>query len=58
MKIWKESIENPDTFWLKVAKDLCYWKKEPTKGFDWKDPDFTDQEHQEDIKQRVDRLKE
>jgi hypothetical protein len=25
--------------------------------FDWKDPDFTDEEHQEDIKQRVDRLK-
>lgn len=37
MKIWKESIDNPDAFWLKVAKDLCYWKKEPTKGFEWQD---------------------
>ncbi len=39
MKLWKESIENPDNFWLKIAKDLCYWKKEPTKGFNWKDPE-------------------
>jgi acetyl-CoA synthetase len=38
MKIWKESIEKPDAFWLKAAKELCYWKKEPTKGFDWKNP--------------------
>jgi len=38
MKIWKESIEHPDAFWLKAAKELCYWKKEPTKGFDWKNP--------------------
>ena len=35
MKIWKESVENPDGFWLKAAKELCYWKKEPTKGFEW-----------------------
>ncbi len=39
MKLWKESIENTDDFWLEIAKDLCYWKKEPTKGFDWKDPE-------------------
>ncbi|MBS3793702.1 MAG: acetate--CoA ligase [Candidatus Thorarchaeota archaeon] len=39
MKLWEESLENPDEFWLEIAKDLCYWKKEPTKGFDWKDPD-------------------
>ncbi|TFF95951.1 acetate--CoA ligase [Candidatus Thorarchaeota archaeon] len=39
MKLWKESIENPDDFWLEIAKDLCYWKKEPTKGFDWKNPE-------------------
>jgi acetyl-CoA synthetase len=39
MKLWKESIEKPDEFWLKIAKDLCYWKKEPTKGFDWKNPE-------------------
>ncbi|TFG10149.1 acetate--CoA ligase [Candidatus Thorarchaeota archaeon] len=39
MKLWKESIEKPDEFWLKIAKDLCYWKKEPTKGFDWKSPE-------------------
>jgi len=39
MKLWKESIENPDKFWLEIAKKYCYWKKEPTKGFDWKDPE-------------------
>jgi acetyl-CoA synthetase len=39
MKLWKESIKNPDEFWLKIAKDLIYWKKEPTKGFEWKDLD-------------------
>ncbi len=39
MKLWKESLENTDEFWLDIAKDLCYWKKEPTKGFDWKDPE-------------------
>jgi len=39
MKLWKESIEKPDEFWLKIAKELCYWKKEPTKGFEWKDPE-------------------
>jgi len=37
MKIWKESVENPDAFWLKAAKELCYWKKEPTIGFVWED---------------------
>jgi acetyl-CoA synthetase len=37
MKLWKESVENPDEFWLKVAKEMIYWKKEPTKGFDFKD---------------------
>ncbi|MFW9962584.1 MAG: acetate--CoA ligase [Candidatus Sifarchaeia archaeon] len=37
MKIWKGSVENPDEFWLKAAKELCYWKKEPTKGFEWDD---------------------
>jgi hypothetical protein len=25
--------------------------------FDWKDPDFTDEEHKKDIEQRVERLK-
>ncbi len=35
MKIWKESVDNPDAYWLKAAKELCYWKKEPTKGFEW-----------------------
>ncbi|MCF2137165.1 MAG: acetate--CoA ligase [Candidatus Thorarchaeota archaeon] len=39
MKLWKESVENPDKFWLEIAKKYCYWKKEPTKGFDWKDPE-------------------
>ena len=37
MKIWKESVENPDEFWLKATKELCYWKKEPTVGFEWED---------------------
>ncbi|MHA2071318.1 MAG: acetate--CoA ligase [Candidatus Thorarchaeota archaeon] len=36
-ELWKESIKNPDEFWLKIAKDMIYWKKEPTKGFEWKD---------------------
>ncbi len=37
MKIWKESVENPDKFWLDIAtSDLFYWKKPPTKGFEWK----------------------
>ncbi|MHA2141631.1 MAG: acetate--CoA ligase [Candidatus Thorarchaeota archaeon] len=39
MKIWKESVENPDEFWLKITKDLIYWKKEPTIGFEWLDAD-------------------
>ena len=39
MKIWKESVENTDAFWLKAAKELCYWKKEPTKGLNWKNPE-------------------
>jgi len=38
MKLWKESIETPDKFWLKAAKEICYWKKAPTKSLDWKDP--------------------
>jgi acetyl-CoA synthetase len=38
MKLWEKSIKDPDGFWLKIAKDLCYWKKEPTKGFNWKNP--------------------
>ncbi len=37
-KLWQESIKNPDTFWLDAAKKLCYWKKVPTKGFNWIDP--------------------
>ncbi|MFX1604085.1 MAG: AMP-binding protein, partial [Promethearchaeota archaeon] len=37
MKLWKESVENPDEFWLKIAKEMIYWKKEPTKGIDFKD---------------------
>ncbi|MFW9908119.1 MAG: acetate--CoA ligase [Candidatus Thorarchaeota archaeon] len=37
MKIWKESVEDPNKFWLKIANsDLFYWKKAPTKGFEWK----------------------
>ena len=39
MKLWEQSIKDPDGFWLKIAKDLCYWKKEPTKGFNWKNPE-------------------
>ncbi len=37
MKLWKESVENPDEFWLKITKEMIHWKKEPTKGFDFKD---------------------
>ncbi|MHA1962309.1 MAG: acetate--CoA ligase [Candidatus Thorarchaeota archaeon] len=37
-KLWEESVENPDAFWLKTAKEICYWKKEPTIGFEWPDP--------------------
>ena len=37
MKIWKESVDNPDEYWLKATKELCYWKKEPTIGFVWED---------------------
>jgi len=36
--MWKESVEDYDAFWLKAAKELCYWKKEPTKGLNWKNP--------------------
>ncbi|MGD9381192.1 MAG: acetate--CoA ligase [Candidatus Thorarchaeota archaeon] len=39
MKLWKESIKNPNEFWLKIAKDMIYWKKEPTKGFEWTNVD-------------------
>ncbi|MEE8181864.1 MAG: acetyl-coenzyme A synthetase N-terminal domain-containing protein, partial [Candidatus Thorarchaeota archaeon] len=39
IKLWKKSIDNPDDFWLDVTKELCYWKKEPTKGFVWKNPE-------------------
>jgi acetyl-CoA synthetase len=39
MKLWKESIKNPDEFWLKIAKSEIYWKKEPTKGFEWTNVD-------------------
>ena len=33
-KMWKESIDNPDEFWLKQAKTLD-WFKEPTKGLNY-----------------------
>jgi acetyl-CoA synthetase len=39
MKLWEQSIKDPDGFWLKITKDLCYWKKEPTKGLNWKNPE-------------------
>ena len=39
MKLWEQSVKDPDGFWLKITKDLCYWKKEPTKGFIWKNPE-------------------
>ncbi len=39
MKLWKESIKNPDEFWLKIANELIYWKTPPTKGFEWEDID-------------------
>jgi len=40
MKIWKESIADPSKYWLEVANsDMYYWKKAPTKGFEWVDKD-------------------
>jgi acetyl-CoA synthetase len=40
MKIWSESVENPDKYWLDIANsDLFYWKTKPTKGFEWKSKD-------------------
>jgi acetyl-CoA synthetase len=33
-KMWKESIENPDSFWLEQAKTLD-WFKEPTKSLEY-----------------------
>ena len=40
MKIWKESISDPDKYWLDIANsDLFYWKQKPTKGFEWVDKD-------------------
>ncbi|UCE09119.1 MAG: acetate--CoA ligase [Candidatus Thorarchaeota archaeon] len=36
-KLWRGSLDNSDEFWLKTAKELCYWKKEPTEGFKWTD---------------------
>ncbi|MDF1540130.1 MAG: AMP-binding protein, partial [Candidatus Thorarchaeota archaeon] len=36
MKIWKESVSDPDKYWLDIANsDMFYWKKAPTKGFNW-----------------------
>ena len=38
MKIWKESVSNPDKYWLDIANsDMFYWKKAPTEGFNWED---------------------
>ena len=35
-KMWEQSINDPDTFWLEQAKSLS-WYKEPTKSleYDW-----------------------
>jgi len=33
-EMWKESIDDPDGFWLKQAKSLS-WFKEPTKSLDY-----------------------
>jgi acetyl-CoA synthetase len=33
-QMWEQSINDPDSFWLKQAKDLT-WFKEPTKGLQY-----------------------
>jgi len=33
-EMWEESINEPDAFWLKQAKDLS-WSKEPTKSLEY-----------------------
>ncbi|MGN6725854.1 MAG: acetate--CoA ligase [Tepidisphaeraceae bacterium] len=35
--LWRESVDSPETFWPKVAKDL-EWKKPWTKVLDWQAP--------------------
>ncbi|MGN6506154.1 MAG: acetate--CoA ligase [Tepidisphaeraceae bacterium] len=35
--LWRESVDSPETFWPKVAKDL-EWKKPWTKVLDWEAP--------------------
>jgi acetyl-CoA synthetase len=40
MRMWKESVKEPDKFWLAIANsDMFHWKSKPTKGFEWKDPE-------------------
>lgn len=36
-KLYKESIENPEAFWVKIAKEL-FWYKPWDKVLDWKFP--------------------
>ena len=33
-KMWRESVDNPDKFWLEQAKSLA-WFKQPTKGLEY-----------------------
>ncbi len=32
--MYKESVEQPDTFWAGIAREL-HWFREPSKGLDW-----------------------
>ena len=37
--MYRRSVEDPDGFWLEMAKEL-HWFREPTKGLDWSSPPF------------------
>jgi acetyl-CoA synthetase len=36
-EMYRRSIENPDQFWLELAKELS-WFRAPTQGLDWTNP--------------------
>jgi acetyl-CoA synthetase len=37
-KLWQESVDKPDKFWAREAKELS-WRQPWTKVLDWKAPD-------------------
>ena len=36
--LYRESIENPESFWAERAREELLWVKEPTKTLDWQPP--------------------